>query len=87
MDNKTPIIKVIGSNSSGNSYILDCLGEYLLIELGVKWDNILNGLNYKTGDIVGCLVSHRHSDHSKSISKALYPTTFCIFLCGCIRKI
>lgn len=72
MDNKTPIIKVIGSNSSGNSYILDCLGEYLLIELGVKWDNILNGLNYKTGDVVGCLVSHRHSDHSKSISKALY---------------
>ena len=51
MDNKAPIIKVIGSNSSGNSYILDCLGEYLLIELGVKWDNILNGLNYKTGDV------------------------------------
>jgi metal-dependent hydrolase (beta-lactamase superfamily II) len=53
-------LKCLSSNSSGNSYILECNGERLLLELGVKWQEILKGLNYKLGDVVGVLVSHSH---------------------------
>ena len=53
-------LKILSSGSIGNSYILECNGERLLLELGVKWQEILKGLNYKLGDVVGVLVSHSH---------------------------
>ena len=52
-------LRVIGSGSSGNSYILKCKNETLLIELGMPWSDILKGLNYKIDDVAGCIVSHR----------------------------
>ena len=57
-------LRVIGSGSSGNSYILKCKNETLLIELGMPWSDILKSLNYKIEDVAGCLVSHEHSDHA-----------------------
>ena len=51
-------LRVIGSGSSGNAYILQCNNETLLIELGMAWKNILKGLNYKIDDVAGCIVSH-----------------------------
>ena len=65
------ILKVLGSSSSGNSYLVECKNETLILELGLKWGDILKGLNYKLGKVVGCLCSHLHSDHSKSIPNAL----------------
>lgn len=53
-------LKILSSGSIGNAYILECNGERLLLELGVKWQEILKGLNYKLGDVVGVLVSHSH---------------------------
>lgn len=53
-------LKCLSSGSIGNAYILECNGERLLLELGVKWQEILKGLNYKLGDVVGVLVSHSH---------------------------
>lgn len=53
-------LKVVGSSSSGNSYVLDCNGEVLLIELGLKWNDILRGLNFNIRNVVGVLVSHSH---------------------------
>ena len=53
-------LKILSSGSIGNAYILECKGERLLLELGVKWQETLKGLNYKWGDVVGVLVSHSH---------------------------
>lgn len=64
-------IKVISSGSIGNSYILECNGERLLLDLGVKWDDILRGLNYDLSNITACIVSHAHNDHSKSLPNAI----------------
>lgn len=63
-------LKVIGSGSKGNNYIIEAGGEHLLLDLGCKWSDILQGLNY---DISNCyaLVTHIHGDHSKSIPNAL----------------
>ena len=52
-------LRVIGSGSSGNAYILQCNNETLLIELGMPWKDFLKSLNYKIDDVAGCLVSHR----------------------------
>lgn len=65
------ILKVLGSSSEGNSYVLECKDETLVIELGVKWNEILNTLNYDLKSLVGCLCSHKHHDHSLSIPNAI----------------
>ena len=54
------IFKVISSNSSGNGYILECDGKYLLIELGVSCKKIMELIDYKLEDVVGVIVSHSH---------------------------
>lgn len=64
-------LKCLSSGSSGNAYILECNGERLLLELGIKWNDILRGLNYDLSNITACLVSHIHNDHSKSVPNAL----------------
>lgn len=51
-------LKVLGSSSEGNCYILDSNSEKLIIELGVSWSKVLKGLNYKIEDVAGCIVSH-----------------------------
>lgn len=53
-------LKVVGSGSKGNTYIIEAGGEHLLLDLGCKWDDILDGLNHKIGGVQGILVSHGH---------------------------
>lgn len=38
-----------------------------MIECGVSWNTIKKSLNYDISNLLCCLVSHIHSDHSKSI--------------------
>lgn len=60
-------LKVLSSGSHGNSYILSSPTGNLLIEAGIPWKEILQGLDYDISKVVGCLVSHEHQDHSKAI--------------------
>lgn len=64
-------LKVLSSGSHGNCYLLQCKDETLILELGIKWGDILKSLNYNLGCVCGCLCSHLHSDHSRSIQNAL----------------
>ena len=64
-------LKVLSSGSHGNCYLLRCKDETLILELGIKWGDILKGLNYNLGCVCGCLCSHLHLDHSRSIQNAL----------------
>ena len=61
----------VGSGSSGNAYILECRNETLLLELGVGWSEIKKALNFDLSRVIGCLCSHGHGDHSKSIKDAI----------------
>ncbi len=60
-------IKVLGSGSSGNCYILQDENETIILECGIRYKEILSGLNYDLSNVVGCLVTHEHKDHSKAI--------------------
>lgn len=64
-------VKVVGSGSKGNCYIIQEGNQKLILELGLSLKNIKEALNYNLEDVVGCLCSHKHQDHSKSVLKAL----------------
>lgn len=63
-------LKVIGSGSQGNSYVLSNETDVLLIELGVQFKRIKKTLDFDLSKISGALVSHSHLDHAKSIKDA-----------------
>lgn len=59
-------LKVLGSGSAGNCYLLQGEKETLIIECGLPYKTILKGLNFNLRNVVGCLISHEHKDHSKA---------------------
>lgn len=63
-------LKVLGSCSKGNCYLLVTENETLILELGVPFKEVLEALDFNLTNVVGCLVSHLHKDHSKGIDHA-----------------
>lgn len=68
-------LKVLGSSSAGNCYILDDGDEALIIECGIPFRTsspnkmtIQRALDFNLKKVVGCVVTHRHGDHSKYIA-------------------
>lgn len=61
-------LKVLASGSSGNCYLLQLKNETLILECGIRYKQILEGLNFDLEKVVGCLVTHEHKDHSKAIT-------------------
>lgn len=56
-----PTLKVVGSGSQqGNTYLLETKDETLILDLGCKWSDILERLNYKIEKVVGVVISHAH---------------------------
>lgn len=65
-------LKVLGSSSSGNCYILEASdGSALVIECGVPLIEVKKALDFKIGRIAGAIVTHQHGDHSKFIAEYL----------------
>lgn len=61
------ILKVLGSSSSGNCYILETANEALIVEAGVRFLDVKKALDFNLRKVVGCLVTHQHNDHAKYI--------------------
>lgn len=64
-------LKIIGSSSKGNCYILENDKEALIIECGVNIADIKKALDFSFTKVCGCLVTHEHGDHAKSISEVM----------------
>lgn len=64
-------LKIIGTGSKGNAYILGNENEALLIEAGVNIKEIKQALDFEYSKVVGCIVTHRHGDHAKSINEVM----------------
>lgn len=64
-------LKVIGTGSKGNCYLLENDNEALIIECGVNITAIKQALNFNISKVVGCIVSHEHMDHAKSINELI----------------
>lgn len=57
-------LKILGSSSEGNCYILENEKEALIIEAGVSFDKVKKALGFNISKIVGVLVTHEHGDHA-----------------------
>jgi len=62
-------LKVIGSNSRGNAYVLENDQEALLIECGVRFELIKKALDFNLHKVVGCIITHSHGDHCCGLEK------------------
>lgn len=62
------ILKVLGSSSKGNSYILESESQVLVIEAGIRLSEVKKAIGFDVNKIVGCLISHEHGDHAAHIN-------------------
>lgn len=63
------LLKVIGSSSAGNGYILENDREALLIEAGCRFAEVKKSLGYNIRKVAGCVVSHEHKDHARYVEE------------------
>jgi phosphoribosyl 1,2-cyclic phosphodiesterase len=64
-------IKVLASGSSGNCYYVSDGDSPILIECGIAWKQIQQGINFRTSELAGVLVSHEHQDHCKAFKDVM----------------
>jgi phosphoribosyl 1,2-cyclic phosphodiesterase len=62
-------LTILGSSSKGNCYLLrsSVTDETLIIEAGIRMQDVKQALGWSLSGVVGCLVTHRHKDHAKYI--------------------
>lgn len=65
------VLKVLGSSSRGNCYILENDTEALILEAGVKFSEVKRALDFNITKVVGCLITHEHKDHAGYINEVL----------------
>lgn len=65
-------IKVLASGSRGNCHWVTNGKAPLLLECGIPYKEIQKGLNFRTLEIDGCLVSHEHADHSRAVEDIMH---------------
>ena len=86
-------LKVVGTGSSGNCYLLTINGHTLVIEAGVNFTKVKKALNFDLSGVVGVLVSHEHGDHADFVKdfhkfgKKIYCTSGTFDHCHASRPI
>lgn len=60
-------IQALASGSKGNCYRVTDGRTPLLLECGIPYREIQKSLSFRMSEIAGCLVTHEHGDHSKSV--------------------
>ena len=62
---------VICSSSKGNCYLLKNEKECLILECGISFKEVKKMLDFDLSNVVGCLVTHEHSDDCKYIKQVV----------------
>lgn len=65
-------LQILSSSSNGNCYLLtDSGGNTLIVECGVVMADIKRALRFHLAGVVGCVVTHEHNDHARSVAPIL----------------
>ncbi|MEH6944384.1 MBL fold metallo-hydrolase [Bacillus sp. JJ722] len=64
-------VTALASSSKGNCYRITDGSTPLLLECGINYRDIQKGLEFKMSQLKGCLITHEHGDHCKSIKDVL----------------
>jgi len=60
------------SGSRGNLYeVVAKNGKRLMVECGVNWKDIQRAFRYDFGNVVACLITHEHKDHSRAVNDVI----------------
>ncbi len=62
-------LKILGSSSAGNCYVLDNGSEALVIECGVSLKEVKKAIGYNVSRIVAVVVTHEHQDHARYVKE------------------
>lgn len=54
------ILKINGSESSGNGFIFQSNDDALLVEAGIRLQYLKQSMNYELSKIAGVIISHGH---------------------------
>lgn len=65
------VLKCLGSSSEGNCYLLEASDGVLIIEAGIPIIEIKKALRFQLKQVLGCIISHQHKDHSRSLKEIL----------------
>lgn len=79
-------IQVLASSSSGNCYRISDGKTSLLLECGIPFKEIQKKLSFKLHEIDGCLVTHEHLDHAKSVMELLKSGIDVYMSCGTAKS-
>lgn len=75
-------IKVIGSGSSGNCYLVNINNTKILLEAGLPFKKIQQALKFRLFDINACLITHEHMDHAKAVKDLIKAGVDCYLTKG-----
>lgn len=53
-------LHVLGSGSEGNTYLVNCDNDILILDCGISLKDTKIALNFDLSKIVGCFISHSH---------------------------
>lgn len=80
-------VKALASSSKGNCYHVTDGVTPLLLECGINYRDIQKGLNFRMSDVAGCLITHEHKDHCKSINEVMKSGIDCYMSEGTAKAI
>lgn len=60
-------LRVLGSSSKSNCYIIENKESILILEAGVSFKEVKKAIDFNVSKIAGVIVSHEHGDHAKYI--------------------
>ena len=75
-------LKILGSSSRGNCYLLDNGKECLMLECGVAIADVKKAVNFDISRIAGAVVSHEHGDHAQEVENCLQSQIACYMSAG-----
>lgn len=67
-------IKTLASSSQGNCYLVSDGKTTVMLECGVKFADIRRGAGFDLSSVCGCLLTHEHKDHARSVVECLRAT-------------
>lgn len=73
-------IKVIGSGSKGNCYIISDGFSEIMLDCGLPYKVMLKGMGFAPDKIDSCLITHSHGDHVKGASDLIRFTGIKVYM-------
>lgn len=80
-------LTILGSSSSGNSYVIQNATEALVLEAGIDFQEVQRALDWNVSKVAACLITHEHMDHAARTHEFLQARIPVFASAGTISKI